>query len=457
MIIAVRKQRLELIWLVLTIFIAIRIIIGGIIRLGSDSKINRSSRDLLWLRRYPPNCRFVVANHSIAIKDCQVYQIGSILEVSGRVMAGPTQSANTLKRLIVQDIDDWRESSHSVKRGLTAVTLTAGRWRAELAHRFQSHLPPSKAAIADSLLFGDNNRLPQATLVQLRWAGLQHIIAASGFNVGLLSQAVRRAVDLFPRGVKLLVWLTVVGGYVLLAGASPSLLRASLMAGIQWVGHLWKLPTHALTALLISAGAMLLIYPWYLWSVSFQLSVLATLGIILFGPALESLSQPWLVWEMGLFPQQDSAGGRSGSVGMTVAAVVKESLVITLAAQLLVIPVIAWRFGQLAWLSPLTNVAVLWLVPVVTLAAGGWLVMAVLGSLVPGLNSLVTAAGIGLAAVLELLQVLLAAVGSWSGSVRQWQAEPWQLFAWYGAIVLGYGWWYRWRKKRQLLEGWRER
>ncbi|MEO6577273.1 MAG: ComEC/Rec2 family competence protein, partial [Candidatus Limnocylindria bacterium] len=133
-----------------------------------------------------------------------------------------------------------------------------------------------------------------------------------------------------------------VTGYVLLTGASPSVVRAALMAGAMLIARLGGSRAHAASALQLAALFMLLVAPPVLWDVGFQLSLLATGGLIWFGAAVERRLPGWPGW-------------------------IREPVALTLAAQLTTLPVILVNFERLSLVAPLANVLVVPFVPVAIL------------------------------------------------------------------------------------------
>jgi competence protein ComEC len=86
--------------------------------------------------------------------------------------------------------------------------------------------------------------------------------------------------------------LVVLWGYALLAGMSPSVTRAAIMVSLFLLGSYVGRQRSALTAVAFAAAVMVAINPHILWSVSFQLSFAAVLGLLLLTPAF----QRWLAW-----------------------------------------------------------------------------------------------------------------------------------------------------------------
>ncbi len=257
------------------------------------------------------------------------------------------------------------------------------------------------AALVSGFLVGAVDQLPQADIDALRLAGISHYVAVSGANVagflllwfialGPLGVGGRR------RGVFGLVAVVV---FAVATRWEPSVVRASLMAGLVLGGRILGVPVDSWTALGWSGALALLVAPDLTQSIGFQLSVLATAGIMSGGDLLPTSFPGWL----------------RGSLGST------------LAAQAAVTPLLLSAFGTVPLVSPLSNLVAAPLVAVVTLLGG-------LGTLT-GLEPLVAAA-IGLAGgILDLAHLAagfpqlglvgLAIVVAVVVAVRSSRLRPW--------------------------------
>jgi len=100
--------------------------------------------------------------------------------------------------------------------------------------------------LARALLLGDGGALPQEQREAMRRVGLAHLIAVSGLNVGMVGGLFLVVLLRAPRALRLVGTLAGVGGYALLVGPQPSLLRAVLMAATLTAGLLLRrLPSAA--------------------------------------------------------------------------------------------------------------------------------------------------------------------------------------------------------------------
>jgi competence protein ComEC len=247
------------------------------------------------------------------------------------------------------------------------------RIKAALKGAIERILPNPEAGLLAGIVLGLGHTLPDELLEAFRLAGLTHIIVISGFNIGLVAQAVMVLSQRWAHR-----WATLCGSlgavvlFVLLVGPSPPVMRAAWMGGLAILAQLAGRRSHALTALAASCLIMTAGNPLLLWSVSFQLSFVTTLSLILLEPALARRLHDWAAGNAG----DDDARRRWFGLARDV-------LVGTMAAQLATLPLIWAHFGQISLLSLLTNLLVLPLQPAImalgVLAIGGGLLWLPLG------------------------------------------------------------------------------
>ena len=128
--------------------------------------------------------------------------------------------------------------------------------------------------------------LPYEIQDQFIQAGLAHILAASGFHVSLLLGLVLTLGRFFTPAQKLGLGSVALIGYVSLTGIQPSVCRAALMGFAVLVAAVLEQKIRPLGALLLIATLLLAIHPQWIWDLGFQLSFLATVGLVVTVPVL---------------------------------------------------------------------------------------------------------------------------------------------------------------------------
>jgi ComEC/Rec2-related protein len=133
------------------------------------------------------------------------------------------------------------------------------------------------------MLFGTKySKMPADFFKSLVTTGTLHVVALSGTNVTILIKLVRKFTGHLATRVSAVVILGVIFGFVLFVGGDPPIVRAAIMGGISTIGDFSGKRQYGFFSLLFASGLMLLVRPFWLYSLSFQLSALATLGIIAF-------------------------------------------------------------------------------------------------------------------------------------------------------------------------------
>lgn len=145
---------------------------------------------------------------------------------------------------------------------------------------------PEDARLLIALLLGDKSELDEQDKLLFRRNGISHLLAVSGFHVGLIYSILLAGFffvsanslngKLIRIAAVMVLWL-----YALLAGATPSVLRATFMITLFVAGSLTGRKSYPLNTLCFAAFCLLIIQPCTLWDIGFQLSVLAVAGILL--------------------------------------------------------------------------------------------------------------------------------------------------------------------------------
>lgn len=202
-------------------------------------------------------------------------------------------------------------------------------------------MPEPMASFEAGLLTGSRKGIPESLMLNFNLTGLTHIIAISGYNISLIIVLISGLFKSLSRNVKIPVIIVIIIVFTLFVGASAAVVRASIMGIIAVIALWFGRQSQVINALLISAFIMVLINPYTLiYDAGFQLSFLATLGLILTGNHLEKLFR-FLPDHFGL----------------------REAFAMTFSAQIFALPVIMINFKRLSLISPVANVMVVPFIP----------------------------------------------------------------------------------------------
>jgi competence protein ComEC len=233
-----------------------------------------------------------------------------------------------------------------------------------LEKRIDLYFPSPQGELLKGILLGVKEDLPKDFNQALIATGTIHIVVVSGYNISLIGGFFLSLASLIGRKKASVLSLLAIIIYAALVGNSPPTLRAALIGIIGFSAVILGRQYQALIALLIAALVMLAFDPLSIFDISSQLTFMSTLGVIIFTKALEK--------GFSRLPK-----------------LVNEPLATTLAAQLLVIPIIFYYFGTFSISSPLVNLLVLWMIPLVTIIGFLFLIVSLFSSLFASLISFV--------------------------------------------------------------------
>lgn len=215
-------------------------------------------------------------------------------------------------------------------------------------------LPEPHAGLLAGILFGTRAALSRQLTDAFITTGTIHIIALSGQNVSLLSALVASSLTwVVSRRIASLLTLFILALYLWFVGLSPSLVRAVIMGSLTLFAVIFGKRNLSLLSLVLAVSTMLVLNPLWIGDLGFQLSVLATLGIILFGGTQANIQNENRNKLISIFRFLASSLWRF----------IQNDLRITLAAQLFTTPLIFFHFRRLSIIAPLSNVLIGWTMP----------------------------------------------------------------------------------------------
>ncbi len=159
---------------------------------------------------------------------------------------------------------------------------------------FKRHLNSSNADLMTSIILGDSSYLEEDFLRLYRDMGLAHILAVSGLHIGIISAFIFFLLSRLglKRKMNVLLTLLVIWIYGYLIDFPPSILRANIMFSIFYYSQIIHEPYDSINTLSFAAFVLLIINPYYIFNIGFQLSFMATLSILLFYPKIRDMFKP---------------------------------------------------------------------------------------------------------------------------------------------------------------------
>jgi competence protein ComEC len=201
------------------------------------------------------------------------------------------------------------------------------------------------APLARALLIADQRQIPTEMRDRYAAAGLVHMLSISGLHVAVIAAAMELLFQVarMPRRAALLGSFVATGLYVMVIGAPPPALRSATMLGVAMISRFAQRPTSPWAAWAVGAFVPLIV-PRTALDVGYQLSVLGMCALVAAGS----------LWRRHLDKRVDGWKGKAS-----------RELLTSLIACAVTAPLVAWMFGRLSIIAPLSNLVA---APIVTLA-----------------------------------------------------------------------------------------
>ncbi len=241
--------------------------------------------------------------------------------------------------------------------------------------RIAQFLPEPHAGLLSGILFGAKADIPRDLYDALVTTGTLHIVALSGTNITIMTTLVSLSLLwIVSRRIASLLTIIIIIGFIWFVGPSPSVIRAAIMGCIALLGVIFGRSVWAFWSWIIAIFAMLVFDISNGTDISFQLSVFATLGMILYGGEKKKLHHSTLLPVTSQVSNQPPLGSFASQLISSVNVIVQSlkdtlrtDLRLTLAAQVFTIPIILFHFHRISLISPLPNLAIGWILPPLTM------------------------------------------------------------------------------------------
>ena len=233
----------------------------------------------------------------------------------------------------------------------TALRYFPARLRKSVSERITELFPQQTAAFAKALLLGEDNELRFSDNIALQKSGIRHVVAVSGLHVSILFSIVyfftgRRKFLTMLIGFPLLLLFAAVAGF------SASVMRACLMQALMILAVTVNQEYDPPTAVSFAALVILLLNPWAITSVSFQLSFGSMIGIMLFSQRI-----------LDYFKDEKRFGCMKGkSLKVRLKRWFSGSVSISIGAMSVTLPLCALYFGTVSVIGIVANLLTLWVI-----------------------------------------------------------------------------------------------
>ena len=298
----------------------------------------------------------------VRIPKNQVYEYGQRLRVRGQLKTPPEDEEFSYRDYLARDgIHSYISTSEITElpgRSGSIITAQVYKLKSKLLEKTYRLYQDPEASLFAGILFGVDTGLPRKLQDAFKNTGTAHIIAISGFNIAIIA-GIFFSIFKYLTNERLGAWIAIVGifMYAFLVGGDAAVMRAAFMGSIALFARQLGRRNMGLNALMLVALIMVLINPLVLWDVGFQLSFFATLGLILYAEPFSNFTSNLIA----KISKHDTS---------TFTSFINENVILTLAAQLTTIPIMAYHFKRISLISFIANPFILPVQPAVMVVGG---------------------------------------------------------------------------------------
>lgn len=266
---------------------------------------------------------------------------------------------------------------------------TGVRVRDWFAGGIRTAIPEPEASLASGYLVGQRSALPADLDYQLKVDGLTHVVVASGYNLTILVSLARQAFMGLSKYLATVSAFSMIVGFIMISGMSPSMARAGLVAGLSLAAWYYGRRIHPCVLLALAAAMTAIANPFYVWGdIGWYLSFASFAGVIIVAPLVQHA-----LWR-----------------GRERPGLVAQIVIDTMSAQAATLPIMMLAFGHYSPYALLANLLVLPLVP-----------LAMLLTFVAGAGGLLSTAlahllGLPATVLLRYMTTVIAHIADWPGA-----------------------------------------
>ncbi len=206
-------------------------------------------------------------------------------------------------------------------------------------------IPEPHASLLGGLIVGAKQSLGTELLDKFRTTGIIHIVVLSGYNVTIVAEAIMRFFSFIPKVPRFILGTVSIFGFMMMVGAGATVVRASIMAFLVVFARATGRINEITIALMVAGLIMLFLNPYILiFDPSFQLSFMATLGLLYLAPLIEKyFNFVPTKWQL------------------------REFAIATIATQIFVLPLLIYMMGEVSLVAVFVNLLILAFIPITML------------------------------------------------------------------------------------------
>lgn len=224
------------------------------------------------------------------------------------------------------------------KKYINGVEFFLHNIKLNIENNLKKWLTEENSALMIGIILGDKTYLSEETKENFTNSSLAHLLAVSGAHISYLILGMNLIFKKLKISKKKTYFLSIVllAGFAIMVGATPSVIRATIMGCMILFGKIIYEKSDIFTSMSVACLIILIQNPYSIWDIGFQLSFLATLGIILFYPIILN--------QLNKFIKKFNS--------------LKEIISVSISAQILIIPILVCNFNSFSLNFLISNILV---------------------------------------------------------------------------------------------------
>ncbi len=290
------------------------------------------------------NCKNAPQNIRLLLYTSTAVEAGPYDELKGEITFSPDFNSIHLSR----KADGYFASAttYSINVHSTSVKPFYAKildFKNYLKRIFAENLPNEIEGIPMAILTGDKDSISDSFYSNVKYTGMSHVLAVSGLHISIICTSVINLLLKLKTNKKIAysIGFVIVILLAAVAGFSGSVMRSAIMYGVIVLSKIFVRKADAINSLGFAVTILLIATPFNIYSVSFCLSTLGTLGIVLLVPKCDEKLKEWI-------PKENKRNA--------IFRYFIDSFVVSLAASIFIIPYSLYVFGYITALGPIVNV-----------------------------------------------------------------------------------------------------
>ena len=208
---------------------------------------------------------------------------------------------------------------------INQIFIKSNKTRNIIIKNAESLLPGETGALLTGILLGDKQEISDEIIENFKTSNLSHMLAVSGAHTSYIILGISYMLSKLPKKYAGIITILVLGIFLFITNFTPSVIRACIMAELAIGAKILYRKSDTINNIALSAMIILISNPFSILDIGFQLSYLGTLGIVMFDKDIEKILS------------------KIKLKGKTI-----QLLIVTFSAQILIMPIMAYRFNTIS-------------------------------------------------------------------------------------------------------------